>query len=81
MAESFSPFSGLLLCLAKAESLDFEENRAFVCFVLFCFFETGSLCSPGHPGRLDWLQTLPASAYQVLVLKKYTTTPGNPGFL
>jgi hypothetical protein len=51
------------------------------CFVLFCFFETGFLYSPGCPGThfVDQagleLRNTPASASQVLGLKACATTP------
>jgi hypothetical protein len=52
------------------------------CFVCFCFFETGFLCSPGCPGThfVDQagleLRNLPASASQMLELKACASSKG-----
>ena len=66
----------------KDHSLEASPNYTFFtlfCFVLFCFGDRVSLCSPGCPGTHSVnqaglkLRNLPAFASQVLGLKVCTT--------
>jgi hypothetical protein len=78
--------TGHLVCLLVIymSSMNSFYSNIFPYFFFFLVFrDRVSLCSPGCPGThfVDQagleLRNLPASAYRVLGLKAYTTTPGN----
>jgi hypothetical protein len=70
----------LLLHTCYNLSIAVATSHCNSCFVLFCFPNRVSLCSPGHPGThsVDQagleLRNPPASASQVLGLKACATT-------
>jgi hypothetical protein len=67
-------------CTHTHTHVQIPHSFFFVCLLVFCFFETGFLCSPGYPGThfVDQagleLRNPPASASQVLGLKVCATT-------